>query len=210
MMTDLSTRTPYELRTPRLILRCRQPEEAPLLRAAVAASLPELRQWMDWAIHEPAELPALEERLARFREEFLDGRDWNYGIHDPADGSVLGGAGLHPRRGPGALEIGYWIRSDVAGRGLGNEAAAALTRVAMEVHAVQRVEIRCDPNNVRSAAIPRRLGYRHETTLPHDTLTPDGRPRDTMVWALAAADYPHSPAASVPVEGYDPGGERIL
>jgi RimJ/RimL family protein N-acetyltransferase len=201
---------PYALRTPRLILRCPRPETALLLRAAVVASLPELRQWMDWAIHEPAELPTLEERLTRFRDDFLGGRDWPYGIFDPADGSVLGGAGLHPRRGPGALEIGYWIRSDVTGRGLGTEAAAALTRVAVEVHGVQRVEIRCDPNNTRSAAIPRRLGYRHETTLPHDTLTPDGCPRDTMVWALAADDYPSSPAASVALEGYDVEGRRVL
>ena len=209
-MTASASRIPYSLRTPRLILRCRQPGEAPLLRAAVVASLPELRRWMDWAIHEPADLPTIEERIARFREEFLAGLDWNYGISDSADGSVLGAAGLHPRRGPGALEIGYWIRSDVTGRGLGAEAAAALTRVAFEAHGVRRVEIRCDPNNVRSAAIPRRLGYRHETTLANDTLTPDGRPRDTMVWALAADDYPHSLAARVPVEGYDEGGVRVL
>src|SRR5919199_4217109 len=161
---------------------------------------------MDWAMQEPAELSAIEERLARFREEFLAGRDWGYGIFDPQDGSSVGGTGLHPRRGPGALEIGYWIRSDVTGRGLGTEAAAALTRVAVEAHGVQRVEIRCDPNNARSAAIPRRLGYRHEATLPNDTLTPDGRPRDTMVWALLADEYPTSPAARVPVEGYDAEG----
>lgn len=201
---------PYSLRTPRLILRCWRPEEALLLRAAVVASISELRQWMDWAIHEPRELPAIEEHLVRSRDEFLGGRDWTYGIFDPGDGRVLGSTGVHPRRGPGALEIGYWMRTDVTGRGLGTEAAAALTRVAVEAHGVQRVEIRCDPNNVRSAAIPRRLGYRHETTLPNDTLTPDGRPRDTMVWALLAEDFPHSPAATAPVEGYDAEGRRVL
>ena len=49
------------------------------------------------------------------------------------------------------------------------------------------VEIRCDPRNERSAAIPRRLGFRLESVLEGDTVAPDGSPRDTQVWVHEAA-----------------------
>jgi RimJ/RimL family protein N-acetyltransferase len=98
---------------------------------------------------------------------------------------VLGGTGLHPRVGAHALEIGYWMRSDAAHQGLATEAAGALAAVAFAIPGVERVEIRCDPKNVRSAAIPRRLGFRHLVTLEADASTPTGEPRDTMVWSLA-------------------------
>ncbi len=35
----------------------------------------------------------------------------------PDERVVPGGAGLHPRQGPGILEIGYWIRSSAARQG---------------------------------------------------------------------------------------------
>lgn len=88
------------------------------------------------------------------------------------------------RVGPGGLEIGYWIRTSVAGRGYATEAAAAVTRTAFKVPWVEFVEIRCDPNNLRSARIPARLGYTLVEVLKQDTVTPTGAPRDTMVWRV--------------------------
>jgi RimJ/RimL family protein N-acetyltransferase len=83
-------------------------------------------------------------------------------------------------------------------------------KVAFEVDKVERVEIHCDPRNVRSAAVPRKLGYTHDATLRsrlHDT---DGQPRDSMVWSLLAAEYAASPSTAVEIEVYDAAGRRIL
>ena len=78
-----------------------------------------------------------------------------------ADGAVvLGMIGLHRRLGPGAIEIGYWTHVDHSGRGYMTAAAQAITRVAEALEDVQRVEIHTDEANVRSAAIPPKLGYR--------------------------------------------------
>jgi len=58
-------------------------------------------------------------------------------------------------------EIGYWVRSDRTGRGYATAAARALTRAALQASPlVHRVQIRCDPANLASAAIPPKLGYR--------------------------------------------------
>ena len=170
------------IETPRLVLRCKERRDAPLLKAAIDMSLTELRLWMPWALAEPSELPVIEQRIERFREEFHAGVDFAFGIFDPAEREILGGCGLHPRIGDDALEIGYWVRSDVAGRGYATEAAAALTRAAFVDVGVTRVQIRCDPANVASAAVPRKLGYRHMETLIGNASTPGGEPRDTMVW----------------------------
>ncbi len=98
--------------------------------------------------------------------------------------TLLGGAGLHPNIGADGLEIGYWIGAAHTRRGYATEAARALTQVAFTAPSIERVQIRCDPRNVPSAGVPRRLGFRHIETLSANTITPTGASRDTMVWQM--------------------------
>jgi RimJ/RimL family protein N-acetyltransferase len=200
----------YRIHTPRLVIRCWDPRDAPALKAAIDASLEHLRPWLPWVDQEPEALQAKVERLRQWRGKFDLGQDFTYGLLDPEESQVLGAAGLHTRLGEGVREIGYWVHQAHTGRGLATEAAAALTRVAFEVEGVQRVEIRCDPANQRSAAVPRKLGFLHEATLGQRRPLPDGRWGDTMIWTLFAGDYAASPAAQMPIEAFDVLGRRLL
>jgi RimJ/RimL family protein N-acetyltransferase len=83
------------------------------------------------------------------------------------------------------------------------EAVSAITRVGFELCDLGRIEIRCHPDNIRSAAIPRRLGYQHVDTVDDA----DGDP--ALVFALEADGYPGSPAAHVELEANDVLGRRI-
>ncbi|HEX2077002.1 MAG TPA: GNAT family N-acetyltransferase [Longimicrobium sp.] len=197
----------YRIHTPRLVLRCWQPQDAPLLAEAIAVSLDHLRPWMPWAHHEPEGLDAKVQRLRGFRGQFDLDQDYIYAIFSPDEREVIGGTGLHPRVGPGACEIGYWISARHVGNGYATEAAAALTRVGFEVNALERLEIRCDPVNARSAAVPRKLGYTHQDTR---LALVDGTSRETMIWALFAGEYRESHAAAAQVEAFDAGGVRVL
>lgn len=136
-----------------------------------------------------------------FAEDFARGDDAVYGIFEPDERRVVGSTGLHPRLDGNAREIGYWIRADATGRGLAGESTAALTRVAFEVDGVDRMEIHCDPANVRSAAIPRRLGYELA-----DGLDGNGH----LVFRMPRAAYPGSPPATAAVQAYDDAGARVL
>lgn len=187
-MTDAGREAAWHqpLRTARLLIRGWRPGDAGMLKEAIDSSLPELVQWMPWAATEPSPLESIAERIDKFRRAFDEGRDWTYGVFDAAETRVIGGSGLHRRAEPRRLEIGYWIRSSDTGRGLATEAAAALAAAAFRLHDVDAVEIRCDPRNAASAAIPRRLGFRHQQTLREEGTAPDGSPRDTMVWLLDA------------------------
>ena len=206
-MTD----PPYRIVTERTVVRCWEPRDAPALKDAIDSSLDHLRPWMAWASSEPQPLEEKVTLLRRFRGEFDLGRNFVYGILERDDAGVLGGTGLHPRSGADALEIGYWIRASHAGRGLGTESTAALTRVAFELCGVDRVDIRVDPENAPSLAIPRRLGFVEEATLrrrlpPHD----DGIPRDVTHFSLFRDGFAASPAAAIAIEAYDATGRRVL
>ncbi len=200
----------YRIVTPRLVLRCWQPTDAEPMQTSIRESLEHLKPWMTWAQNEANEtLQDKIERLRLFRARFDRDEDYAYGIFNPDETRVLGGCGLHRRQGAHALEIGYWLHVDYINRGLITEAAAALTRVAFEVENVARVEIRCDPANVRSAAVPRKLGYTHEATLKKRILISDSW-RDVMIWTLFREDFPTSPAAQAALQAYDVAGRRII
>lgn len=200
----------YRIRTRRLVLRCWDPADAPLLDEAIRASLEHLRPWMAWAWDEPKSLQARIDFLRQRRARFDLGEDFVYGVFSPDEREVWGGCGLHQRVGEGALEIGYWIHVAHINQGLATELSAALTRVGFEVHGVRRMEIHCEPANLRSAAVPRKLGYTHEATLPQRISFGGQPPRDSMIWALYRAGYDAGPCASAPIECYDAAGRRIL
>jgi RimJ/RimL family protein N-acetyltransferase len=159
-------------------------------------------------VHEPQSLREKVELLRQFRGNFDLGHDFVYGIFDRDETEAVGGTGLHTRIGPEAYEIGYWIRASRAGEGLGREATAALTRVTFELTDVERIEIRCDPANERSRAIPRKLGYTEEATLRRRLHYPG--PRDMVVYSLFREDFASSPAVHTAVEAYDAAGTRVL
>jgi RimJ/RimL family protein N-acetyltransferase len=200
----------YCIHTRRLVLRCWHPGDAPLLKAAIDANLEHLRPWMPWVQYEPEDLQTKIERLRRWRGAFDLGQDFLYGIFNRQETQVLGGSGLHTRVGPEAREIGYWVHKDYINQGLATEAAAALTRVAFVIDNLARVEIHCGSSNIRSQAVPRKLGFCHEATLRQRTRTSDGKARDTMIWTLLAEEYPTSPAATAEIEAFDIIGRQLL
>ena len=133
---------------------------------------------MPWAHEAPLPLEQTVELLRGFRGAFDLGRDYVYGILARDESEAVGGSGLHTRVGAEAFEIGYWIRAGRSGEGLGTEATAALARVGIELCGAGRIEIRVDPENAASLAIPRKLGF-----------TEEGRLRRVLHWADGASDF---------------------
>jgi RimJ/RimL family protein N-acetyltransferase len=170
--------------SPPLLLRPWRPDDAPALRAAIDESLDALRPWMSWAPEEPSTLPVLSARLAGYAADFAEGRRWRYAVLDRETGRLLGGASLHPYPAPGALEVGYWVRSSQLRRGIAGAAAAALTRHAFQAHGVAAVEIWCDAANHASAAVALSLGFAHHGS--RVTTRADGSPRPVEVYRLDA------------------------
>lgn len=209
-MTDPKFSNPaYRIETERLVVRCYHPSDAQMLADSVAESLEHLKPWMPWVHLEPEILEEKVERLKRFRGLFDLQRDYVYGIFNKDETRQLGGTGLHTRLSDSELEIGYWIHKDFVKQGLTTESTAALIKVAFEIIHIHRIEIHCDPANIASAAIPRKLGFTHEGTLRAKTSFLD-RWSDSMIWGLIEDEYPSSPAASSNIKVFDANGAPVL
>lgn len=209
-MSNLISEPVYRIETQRLVIRCYNPSDAWLLKASVDQSREHLMPWMPWAEGDPEDVQAYISRLRFFRGKFDLGENYIYGIFNKDEDFLIGGTGLHPRVGNKATEIGYWIHKNYINKGLASETTMALTKVAFEVCQMIRVEIHCDPDNLRSAAIPRKLGYTHDATLRKRLEQTNGTFRDTMIWSLLADEYPNSPSAGIEIRAYDAAGRRMM
>jgi RimJ/RimL family protein N-acetyltransferase len=199
----------YRIVTERLVIRCWEPRDAPMLSAAIEASKEHLRPWMPWA-KDLNDVDSVYQRLRKFRADFDLGTNFVYGVLDRGETMVLGGTGFHPRVGPGALEIGYWVHVDHVGRGYATELAAALTKVAFEVNGVHRVDIHVDPANARSVAVPRKLGFTREATLRSRLVRHDGTYADSTIWTMLREEYEASSVKAARVEAFDGMGRRMV
>ena len=163
---------PVELDGERVKLRCWRVDDAVTLSTLVQANLDHLRPWMPWVASEPLTEAARRDLIAGWARARDAGGDAIYGIF--VDGEAIGGCGLHRRIGPDGLEIGYWVAQPHCRRGYASDAAAALTAAALSTEGIRRVEIHHDKENVASAGVPRRLGYRFIGERPSDEPAPGG------------------------------------
>jgi RimJ/RimL family protein N-acetyltransferase len=126
---------------------------------ASIASFDELHQWMIWA-HERPTHEAVSEFLELAQTLFDDDQDWSYVLVEKATGDIVGSSGMHLKDDPECPEIGYWVRTDRAGRGYATSAAKALADAAFRCLTVERVKIRMDQANAASASVPPKIGFR--------------------------------------------------
>jgi RimJ/RimL family protein N-acetyltransferase len=207
---DLIPGPAYRIVTSRLVIRCPEPGDAPAMDLSIRQSLDHIQPWLLWAKDEPASFEKRLEFIRRTRGNFDLGIDFGYFIFNPLETILLGGTSLNTRLGLDAREIGYWIHKDYINQGFATEVTAALTKVAFEVDHVKRVEIHCNPKNIRSASVARKLGFVHEATLQHRVEDIDGSLRDAMIWSLFDFAYLSSPSALADIQAYDAIGRRIL
>ena len=138
------------------MLRCYEPEDAPLLKDAVDRASSTCGRGCRGRRTSRRRSTRSTSGCADSRGSYDLGEDFVYGVFSPRRLA-------RPRRhaactrgcGEGALEIGYWIAADAIGQGYATELSAVLTRVGFEHFGVDRVEIRVDPENERSEKVPR-------------------------------------------------------
>lgn len=162
-------------------LRRWRESDATELYGVVLESLDHLRPWMAW-VSDGYTMAAATDFVTATAGDWADGTAFNYGIF--VSGRIAGAASLMARIGPGGLEIGYRLHPAHVGRGVATRAASLLTEEAFRTGA-QRVEIVTDVANIRSAAVPKRLGFKEvaRRSPPQEPITP-GEGGVDVVWRL--------------------------
>jgi RimJ/RimL family protein N-acetyltransferase len=197
------TKLAYRLRTPRLLLRCLEPEDAARRKEAVDSSGAHLEHFFPPTPEGRMTLEGHAALVRRSRGNFDLDQDRSYGVFDPDTGRMWGEMFLLKRAGLGALEVGYWLSLDATGRGIATEAASAMVKVAFEFDQVKRMDLMCNPENERSAAVARRLGFTLEGRLRDRQLAPYHERGDLFCFTLLASEYPSTPASQLPLERFD-------
>ncbi|HEV7642270.1 MAG TPA: GNAT family protein [Gaiellaceae bacterium] len=202
---------PYRIETERLVIRCYDPEDAHLLKAAVDSSIEHLLPWMPWARFEPQSVEDKMELCRMFRGQFDLDQNYVYGIFSADETEQLGGSGFHKRANEGSLEIGYWVAVGAIGQGIATEVTAVQTRAGFELAGLDRIDIQVDPDNDRSLAIPRKLGFTEEGTLRRRLESHDeGLPRrDSVVFSMLREELAGSPCMQYAYTAYDVLGDPL-
>lgn len=178
-------RPPDEIRTERLFLHKHRLDEAKDHFAVINKERERLGKWMPWV-----EKTQKSEDTLRNME--ISHTDWeNRSVFDytvkTLDGEFIGRLGMHrldwsiPRG-----EVGYWLKEKAEGKGYLHEAITALEKEFFKL-GFERLEIRCDPLNIRSFKVAQKLGYKLEGVLEKNIRCNDIL-RDTMVWAKLRSD----------------------
>jgi len=157
------------------------------LSAAITASIEHLRPRMPWVTAEPVSAADRGTLIEGWYDDWTSGADCHFGIF-AGDGTVLGGIGLHRRRGDDGLEIGYWIHAGHVGHGYAREASGALTDLAFGVDGIDRVDIQHDRANIASGRVAQALGYALVEEYEREITAP-GECGITRVWRVRHADW---------------------
>ncbi len=148
----------FQLETDRLLLRPWQPSD----RAAFTALTydPEVMRYVHGGM--PYSEDEVDEWLTRQARQLKEHNVCMGAMIEKASGRLVGIAGTQPLGTTGELEIGWWLASDVWGRGYATEAGGAAMRHVLETLGHPRVVAIIDPGNEPSKRVVGRLGMQYE------------------------------------------------
>lgn len=88
----------------------------------------------------------------------------------------------------GEGEIGYWLLSNYGGRGLMTSYVRACIEYGFETLNLKRIVIKCAEGNVKSAAIPKRLGF-SKCEKTETKRIRNGSEHHTLIFTLDKSDW---------------------
>ena len=171
-----------------LVLRLLEPRHAPALFDLVDSNREHLGAWLSF-VERTQTIKDIEVYIQKKLEQFSKGNGFQVGIW--VDDELAGNIGLHyislQFR---CTEIGYWLGAEYEGRGVMTKACRYLCGYLFRELELNRIEIRCAETNVRSRAIPERLGFMQEGKLRQMGYTREGLV-DYLIYGLLADEWAH-------------------
>jgi ribosomal-protein-serine acetyltransferase len=152
--------------------------------ALVQAERDRIGVWMPWV-----EGTKTVEDQRRWLEGVLSDAKSADGLGIFVDDAYAGGIGLMIDAFSVVGEVGYWIGSAYEGRGLVTRATRALIEVGFLERGLHRITIRAGVDNVRSRAVPERLGFTREGVLRGEGKGSIGF-YDMVVYGLLEDEWP--------------------
>ena len=171
-----------ELRTDAFVLRPWRLDDVDRLVAELQD--PEIPRWT--RIPEPYTHQDGREFLERTAEGWRQGTSANFAIVDAADDELLGSIGVvfHEDR---AASIGYWVARRARGRAIASEALRLISRWALRMFVLERIELVTAPDNEASQRVAEKAGFTREGLLRR-YVEIKGKRRDCVMFSLLPED----------------------
>lgn len=172
-----------------LELRLFEEEDAEPYSELINMNRDELNKWFPWV--EQSRYP---EGVLRFireaRARFEDGGALELALWH--EGKPVGSVGLNDinHRNNRSANIGYWLSKSLWGRGFMTASCRRIIDLAFRERELNRLEIRCAVDNLRSQRIPERLGFKREGVLRQGQRIHDGF-QDMILYSMLAEERMH-------------------
>lgn len=129
-------------------------------------------------------LESVEKNMVDSAEKFLNDREeYKFLIIERESDELLGCISLFIRNHSiPYFEIGYWLASNVMGKGVMSEACKLITNLASNYFHAKRIEIRTAGRNVRSQSVALKCGFKLEAILANERLDSAGMIDDTFIY----------------------------
>ncbi len=169
-----------------LELRLLREQDAEALFDLTERNRERLEPWMTW-LDRVRSVPQAREFIRFLREDERPDARFAYGIWHR--GELVGFLDMHDIDWTAQkAEFGYWIGAAHEGKGLVTAACRALLDHCFEGLGIERVEVKCTPDNVRSRRVPERLGFRQKEVIRQAEWHRDHFV-DYVVYAMESRDW---------------------
>lgn len=162
------------------------PKMAEELARVVRANLGHLQPWMPWATDNYGPEHArtwIETSLRAFEA------NGSFALVIFEGGNLIGTIGIHDLDNANHhTAMGYWIDKTYVGRGIITRCCRMLLDHLFDTMELNRVQINANVENVRSRAIPERLGFTYEGILRKVEMV-EGEFRDQAVYGLLRSEW---------------------
>lgn len=146
-----------------------------------------LREWLPWVDASKSPMDT-ESFLVAAISQYESGKGPQYAIfHETI---MCGVCGFHPLDVTNKIGgIGYWLSLAYSGKGIMTLAVKALVESGFREHDLNQIEIACATGNIRSRAIPERLGFTFEGVLREREYL-YGKYVDHAVYSMLTSEFP--------------------
>jgi ribosomal-protein-serine acetyltransferase len=176
-----------ELTDGNIIVRVYREDDASALHEAARESIAEVSVWLPWC-HENYSIEESRQFVSS-RARAAQGDEWySFAIFAPEGGRFLGGVGLNFfNRVHQLANLGYWVRTSAAGRGVATKAARLVACFGFEQLGLHRIEIVAAVENVASQRVAEKVGAVREGVLRKRLLI-RGESQDAVMFSLLRED----------------------
>ncbi len=168
------------------IRRFRQ-EDVPQLFEAARESIQDLCRWMVWC-HPGYSLEDCSRFVSHCDSQWERGESYSFAIFDARDGTFLGSAGLNQvNQVHRVANLGYWVRSSQAGRGIATCAVRMAARFGLQELGLNRLDLVVPVGNWPSRRVAEKVGAKQEGVL-RNRLVLQGKAWDAILYSMVAED----------------------